>query len=272
MSSRSSHHFAAHDCHCAPAAGALERVDGSESGLPSGVIGSSRRSFLLMVGAAALAGCSTNQPVASVPEPVWPSEPIYTPRPMPMPAPRPSAPAVVNPAPAALPSGVIARSRWAKAPPDYSDMERMLPVKYVTIHHDALSPFLATDAATSEARLELIRSAHRNKRWADIGYHYVIDRAGRVYEARPVTWQGAHVKDHNEGNIGVLCMGNFEVQSPSEQQLNALVNYVQTLRQKYKVNTKAVLTHREWRGAQTLCPGVNMQRKVATMRQNKAWA
>ena len=30
----------------------------------------------------------------------------------------------------------------------------------------------------------------------DVGYHYAVDRAGRVWECRPLTWQGAHVRNH----------------------------------------------------------------------------
>jgi len=151
-------------------------------------------------------------------------------------------------------------------------MDRMPRVTHITIHHDALTPLVSSDVGPSRARLELIRCAHRGKKWADIGYHYVIDRGGRIYEGRPVTWQGAHVKDRNEGNIGVLCMGNFEVQSPSEQQLKALVVHVRMLRSRYGVPAKNVLTHREWPGAKTLCPGDNLQRRVAVMRSQKAWA
>lgn len=148
----------------------------------------------------------------------------------------------------------------------------MTTITHITIHHDALSPFLATDAASSVARLELIRSAHRGKQWADIGYHYIIDRSGRVYEGRPITWQGAHVKDRNPGNVGILCMGNFEVHAPSEQQVNALAAYVRTLRSRHGVPARNVLTHREWPGAKTLCPGLNLQRRVAGMRADRAWA
>jgi hypothetical protein len=35
---------------------------------------------------------------------------------------------------------------------------------------------------------------------ADIGYHYTIDPTGRIWEGRPVQYQGAHVKMNNEHN------------------------------------------------------------------------
>ncbi|MFO0872823.1 MAG: peptidoglycan recognition family protein [Phycisphaerales bacterium] len=233
----------------------------------------SRRGFLL-AGMAFLAACNSPQQTAVLPEPEWPNNvepPPFSPSPSPLPIP----PRAETPVP--LPSvppmaNVLPRSRWSHGAPDYADMNRMLPVASITVHHDALSPFTATDAASSEARIELIRVSHRHKNWADIGYHFVVDRAGRVYEARPVAWQGAHVKDRNEGNIGVLCLGNFEVQSPSEAQLNALVAHVKALRQRYRVATRNVYTHREWPGAQTLCPGASLQASMVRLRANKAFA
>jgi hypothetical protein len=229
-----------------------------------------RRSLLLLGlvgGVAALTGCqSTNHTVAHPPNPEWPKDaprPMTPPRaPSPQPAPVQSAPPM---------PGVMARSTWAKGGPDMGNINPMLPIRNITIHHDALTPFYATDAASTQARIELIRSSHRQKNWADIGYHFAIDRSGRVYEARSIRFQGAHVKDHNEGNIGILCLGNFEVQWPSEQQLNALAVHARTLRRKYNVPANAVVTHREWRGAQTLCPGGRLQTKVEVLRANKAF-
>ena len=76
----------------------------------------------------------------------------------------------------------------------------------------------------------MIRRGHVNHNgWADIGYHFAVDRAGRVWSCRPLVWQGAHVKDRNEGNIGVLVLGNFEIERPTSAQLNALAIHLKTL-------------------------------------------
>ena len=253
----------------------VQQVDGfvaGAGGLFPGLSGCSRRGFLL-AGLAVLAGCNATRQIADLPEPEWPTgtEPPPAALPPRMPIPPSANPQPLPPATPGMPN-VVSRASWSHGAPDYSDMNRMLPITHVTVHHDALTPFIATDAASAEARIELIRVSHRNKGWADIGYHFVIDRSGRVYEARPLAWQGAHVKDRNEGNIGILCLGNFEVQSPSEQQLNALVAHVKTLRQRYRVPTNRVVTHREWPGAQTLCPGANLQARVNKLRSNKAFA
>jgi N-acetyl-anhydromuramyl-L-alanine amidase AmpD len=118
--------------------------------------------------------------------------------------------------------------------------------------------------------MELIRTSHRRKGWSDIGYHYVIDRAGRLWEARPINYQGAHVRDNNEHNIGVMCMGNFDLQQPSEAQLTTLARTVQQIRQYYRVSESRIYTHQEINP--TACPGRNMQPRVVTMRSRRMFA
>ena len=189
------------------------------------------------------------------------------------PQPAPRQVGVTNPiAPAALP---YARPRWmwTRAQPDYGNINHMLPVTALTIHHDGLTDLIeATDARSSAQRLERYRLGHRARGWADIGYHLVIDRGGTVWQGRSIRWQGAHVKDHNEGNIGVLVMGNFEIQRPTEAQLRSLDRVVHDLMWVYGIAPDAVCTHREWPGAQTLCPGRNLQVRVDELRGNLASA
>lgn len=43
--------------------------------------------------------------------------------------------------------------------------------------------------------------------WSDIGYHYIIDRYGHVYEGRDVDVSGAHCTGHNSHSIGVAYVG-----------------------------------------------------------------
>lgn len=89
-----------------------------------------------------------------------------------------------------------------------------------------------------------------------------------MWECRPVTWQGAHVKDCNEGNIGIVTLGNFEQQSLTQAQLAALNRQVSWLMQNYRVTLSKVYTHKEWPGAQTACPGTNLERYMVAVRKS----
>ncbi|EMQ2877340.1 N-acetylmuramoyl-L-alanine amidase, partial [Vibrio navarrensis] len=71
---------------------------------------------------------------------------------------------------------------------------------YITIHCSATSP--EQNIGVSE-----IRAWHRAKGWRDIGYHWVITRQGELQAGRPMTQQGAHVRGHNQGNIGICLIG-----------------------------------------------------------------
>lgn len=163
---------------------------------------------------------------------------------------------------------VAARASWTGVKPDYADMNRMTPIRAITVHHDGLpTPLASSRTRDTEDRLRLIQRAHVNSRgWADIGYHYAIDRAGRVWACRPVTWQGAHVKNRNEGNIGVLVLGNFETERPSTAQLSGLAMHLKTLSVAYRVPVSRIYTHREWPGAATQCPGRNLQPSINRIR------
>lgn len=233
-----------------------------------------RRDFVLTSIAAisAMAGCESTQST-SAHLPGIPGGSIYR-KPTPGPtvvAPRP-VPTRPTPTPAPVsPVRALARTSWTSAQPDRRNINPMKGVNRITIHHDGLkSPLVSTSVYQSKSYLELIRKSHRNRGWADIGYHYAIDKAGRVWAARDIRYQGAHVKDKNEHNVGVLVMGNFNIQTPTSAQLNTLSKAVVAIRTAHGVSPNAIYTHREL--GQTTCPGRHLQPKIATMRARKMFA
>ncbi len=116
----------------------------------------------------------------------------------------------------------------------------------VGIHHSALGQ----DRPQS---MRSIQDLHLDQRhWADIGYHFGIDPAGQVYAGRDLSARGASVAGHNQGLIGVMLMGNFEWEAPSEAALTALQTLVNRLSADYS------LTHLVGHGEvnpETVCPG-----------------
>lgn len=167
--------------------------------------------------------------------------------------------------PAAGHPGVMSRASWTRAQPKMWDANPMGRVSRITIHHDGMSPFVSTSAEAAAQRLEAIRQAHVGANgWADIGYHYVVDPAGRVWEARPVNLQGAHVKDNNEQNIGVMVLGNYEQQSPTNASTKSMEDFVASLMRRHRVPVGRVYTHQELRA--TACPGRSLQRVMESTR------
>ncbi len=175
------------------------------------------------------------------------------------PAPVPATTAVGKP------PRVMLRSQWAKDGPKTWLADPMRGISRITVHHDAITSPSGTLQASID-RLESIRRGHLGHGWADIGYHFAIDPAGRVWEARPLDLQGAHVKDQNPHNMGVMVMGNFERSTPT---IHAQLALRQTLlwgMQTHRVSLSNVKTHREW--APTACPGRNLQSIMNAMRSD----
>lgn len=79
-----------------------------------------------------------------------------------------------------------------------------IPPKYITIHASATYPSM-------NIGVETIRDWHVNGHgWSDVGYHKVIRRDGTIENGRPINKVGAHVLNHNTGNIGICLVGGLK--------------------------------------------------------------
>jgi len=189
----------------------------------------------------------------------------------PLPAARePYQPAQIRPRPARAPidlvePGVIPRSAWTRQAPLVREADPMRGIHTITVHHDGMSPFETTSQQEAMHRLELIRNAHRGLGWADIGYHYAIDPAGRVYACRPLELQGAHVRDHNHHNLGVVVLGNYERQSPTPEAVRTLNAFILGRMHAFGVSPTRVFTHQELRPS--ACPGRTLQARMVEARR-----
>lgn len=230
----------------------------------------SRRDVLkatLGLGAAAmLGGCGTAARSAAMPGVPWPEV-----RPRPDVDGEGGGGRPVTGEPTGELDRILARSAWTRSQPIPERVSDLAGVRRITLHHEGSPRTVAfTDLRATADHLERIRRFHLGRGWGDIGYHYVVDRAGRVWQARPVSYQGAHVRDQNEHNIGVMCLGNFNKQHPSDAQLEGLARITTHLRHKYRVPIRKIHTHQEL--APTSCPGKLLQPRIAAMRSNGAFA
>ncbi|MDX2115149.1 MAG: peptidoglycan recognition family protein [Planctomycetota bacterium] len=211
--------------------------------------------------AALLSGCGSGTKTASAEPGInWPNRDLHYPKP-PSPKAQPKTPPKAGPA---LPTNIISRSEWASGAPIPSRMDPAQPYYRITIHHDGMDAFTSTDRGAASARLEQIRRAHLDRGFGDIGYHYLIDPAGRVWQGRTLEWQGAHVKATNQGNLGVCMLGNYMEQQPTDTQLAALDRFVNSQMRTYRVNVGRVYTHREL--GPTECPGNFLQPRINALR------
>ena len=83
------------------------------------------------------------------------------------------------------------------------------PVTEIILHCADTRPDWMAGRPLSEKVAEIRRWHVQQRGWRDIGYHWVIDRDGKVAPGRPETEIGAHVEGHNRGTIGVCLLGGY---------------------------------------------------------------
>jgi uncharacterized protein with LGFP repeats len=127
---------------------------------------------------------------------------------------------------------VITRSQWGADPslgdscwqPRLGDTFSM-----VFVHHTAGS----NDYSRSEspAVVRGVYAYHTQARhWCDIGYNFLVDRYGNIYEGRrggirmPV--RGAHAGDYNVDTTGISLMGDFTKANPTRAMKHSLVQLI----------------------------------------------
>jgi hypothetical protein len=159
---------------------------------------------------------------------------------------------------AAAAGAVLSRSNWGAMPSIPTRLDPMGKVWRMTVHHSAMY-FRDTSQATCATQIKLIQRGHMlNKEYGDIGYHYLIDPAGRIWSGRDLKWQGAHARgDNNIGNVGICLLGNFirgrDGQRPTDSQVQALANLMRELKDRYRMKDDAVHCHSDF--VDTVCPG-----------------
>lgn len=153
------------------------------------------------------------------------------------------------------------RRAWgAVAPTGTPTKQARSSVHTLVVHHTAGGRPTTYEDARQEMR-NIQRMHQRDRGWTDIGYHLVIDGAGRVWEGRSLDVVGAHTHMNNTGTIGVSFMGNYEHQHLSARQLAAYAALRLRLRAK-GFRIKQVKGHRQMPHNSTACPGRNVMKAL----------
>ena len=139
----------------------------------------------------------------------------------------------------------------------------------LVIHHAA--GFLAGELEASKHQMRDIQKLHQDTNgWDDIGYHFLLDGAGTVFQGRPFVPDsgleerpdlvvGAHVARQNTGKIGICVLGCYhpeETDCDNEVTpaiLESVVSLASFLCRQYEIDASAIKGHRDFK--ETACPG-----------------
>jgi hypothetical protein len=196
-----------------------------------------------------------------LPEPLWPDkQPQTGPSPIATPV---TVAAPPTPAPIQQPAtgNLMTRAAWNSQPPILSRMHPMNGINRITVHHSAIPNGNLRSQGDVARMLNGIRNEHMNRKgepFGDIGYHFIVDPAGRVWEGRATNLQGAHVSKNNEHNLGIMVLGNFQNQTPTSSATATLDSFIKYQMQRYNISVNRVYTHQEI--GKSACPGRNLQR------------
>ena len=129
-----------------------------------------------------------------------------------------AAPAVVAPAAAVTPPAIITRAGWGAAPATCT-LDVASTLLAAVVHHTA-GPNTYNTVAEAMAQIRNDQQYHQQSRgWCDIGYNFLVDKWGNVYEgradslAKPVI--GVHAGGFNTATVGISMVGDYSSITPS---------------------------------------------------------
>jgi len=175
---------------------------------------------------------------------------------------------------------IYSRAQWGanermreQSPPGYGT------VKAGFIHHTVNAN--SYSSAQVPSLLRGIYAYHTQARgWRDIGYNYLVDRFGRIWEGRygGVTRAvvGAHTLGYNEVSFAMSAIGNFDIARPPAAMVNAYTRLfawklsiygIRANNPRVNVNNRrfhAINGHRD--AGQTACPGRYLYARIRYIR------
>lgn len=129
----------------------------------------------------------------------------------------------------------------------------------IVIHHSSRDQYEQINS------LQLYDKIIQN--FSDIGYHFVINGDGTIFEGRPINKNGAHVIGQNSHKIGICLMGHMDSSwdtsgsvHPTSEQIESLQDLIAWLDYEYGIDE--VKKHKDL-DANTICPGNYAEQDLA---------
>lgn len=177
---------------------------------------------------------------------------------------------------------IYSRAQWGAD----ERVREQTPPSYAEVHGGFVHHTVNANDYTAAEVPGIIRSIYayhvKSRGWRDIGYNFLIDKFGRIWEGRyggvDRAVVGAHTENYNDYGFGVSAIGNFEIAKPGSaivQAEGALFAWKLSL---YGVSAAAtnvaigprtfvssIMGHRDTKS--TACPGKYLYKKIPKIRK-----
>jgi len=125
---------------------------------------------------------------------------------------------------------IVPRLSWGadekirRGPPSYAS-----EVRFAIVHHTAgRNDYSRSEAAAIVKGIQLFHV--QGNGWNDIGYNFLVDRFGTIYEGRyggiDRNVIGAHALGFNTGSVGIALLGSYGSTKPSQAALDAIAKLI----------------------------------------------
>ena len=152
---------------------------------------------------------------------------------------------------------LLEKASWGAQPVGEGFVEHT--VTRITVHHTAA---VLGANANAPGRIRQHQNYHQDQGWPDIAYHVMIDRAGNLYEGRPMEFRGDTFTSYDPSGHFLPCLeGDYNSEIPSDIQMEALAQVCAWAVDRWGVSSTAIGGHRDF--AATTCPGGEIYDDIA---------
>ncbi len=175
---------------------------------------------------------------------------------------------------------IYSRAQWGAD----ESIRNKKSLRYGTISAGFVHHTVNANDYTEDQVPAILRSIYayhvKSRGWSDIGYNFLVDRFGRIWEGRyggidkPVV--GAHTLNYNDYAFAMSAIGNYETQRPSDAMLRAYgqlfawklslhgVNPASKSQKVGRSTFAAINGHRD--AGSTACPGKYLYAQIPLIR------
>ncbi|MFT4286867.1 FG-GAP-like repeat-containing protein [Nocardioides sp.] len=182
---------------------------------------------------------------------------------------------------------IYSRAQWGAN----EKLREQTEPSYGTIHGGFVHHTVNANDYTAAEVPAIIRSIYayhvKSRGWRDIGYNFLIDKFGRIWEGRyggvDRAVVGAHTENYNSDSFGASAIGNFDIAEPPQEVVGAFGSLFAWKLSLHGVSAAAtnvtigktvfassIMGHRDTKA--TACPGKYLYARIPDIRRIAASA